>query len=354
VNPFAGVRVGEASHPGPAARRARSVPVRDPSIDLRVERLGQPATQQRRARLLPTFERYVQRRGDDLGVLASAESATRISTLLADYGQTMYSEGQPRTNFAETINAVQKKWPQLRRRLREAWEVEDAWRLREPGHNRAPVPPILIRAVVALCLLWKWPAVAAVLLLGYDGCLRPNDMAMLVRRDLRFPEESGELTGSDDALYVTLQYGQTRNQTARVQHVRIANPALIQLASDLWRNVPPHTPLLQLGNSRRAEALSHRFRMLLQTLRVPTGERDGYTLAGVRAGGITSLYKAHGDLALVQWKARWTSLASLPNYLQEVETVRTFAALPPSTRADLSYLSGRLPALLAELDGRQY
>ena len=150
-------------------------------------------------------------------------------------------------------------------------------------------------------------------------------------------------------MYMTLRYGKTRFAPgcAVVQHVRIAEPALIQLAWETWGHADRSEYLIPLGGPvRRAERLSSYVRFLLEFLKVPASESRGYTLAGLRGGGITQLFRRCGDLALVEWRARWSSPSSLSHYLQELESMTTYADLPQHVRDDLEYLSANLPQSL--------
>ena len=146
-------------------------------------------------------------------------------------------------------------------------------------------------------------------------------------------------------MYMTLRYGKTRFAPgcAVVQHVRISDPAIIQLAWETWGGADRAEYLIPLGGPlRRAERLSSYVKFLLEFLRVPASEERGYTLAGLRGGGITQLFRRCGDLALVEWRARWAGQNSLSHYLQELESMTTYAELPQQVRDDLEYLSTNL------------
>ena len=57
------------------------------------------------------------------------------------------------------------------------------------------MPPLLARALVALCLIWggAWLEIGALIALGFEAALRPGDLLYLLRSDLRFAHESGTL-----------------------------------------------------------------------------------------------------------------------------------------------------------------
>ena len=186
----------------------------------------------------------------------------------------------------------------------------------------------------------------------FEGCLRPGDGALLTRGDFRFPSESGLLPHEDFALFISLEFSKTRHLTARTQHVRIVGSGLIEAAEHAFAHLEPDdylVPFNTISAARRPEKLSAIFNKVLTVLDVPVGERQGYVLSGLRGGGLTALFRATGDLALVTWRGRWTSLKSLPNYLQELESLRTYTTIPLQTRRELEALSARLPQLLQSL-----
>ena len=82
------------------------------------------------------------------------ETPVTLDAALADYGQHMWSTDRTLGDFRETLNAIGKEWSHVKGRIKTSWDIVTAWQKEEPGGNRAPVPPLLARALVALCLIW--------------------------------------------------------------------------------------------------------------------------------------------------------------------------------------------------------
>ena len=337
-DPTAGVRFGEADHPGPPrAPRAQ--------IDLRERALGTVTTRQRRARLLERFQGWLATQGLD-GVEVLAEQPARLDRVLADYGQHLWATDGSQGDLAETLNHIAKMFRWVRGQLGTAWDVRTAWQVTEPGENRAPVPPRLALALVTLFVVWEWWEVAAIIALGFEAALRPGDLLYLTRADLRFPREHGGLTG---ALFVVLRHSKTRElRGARWQHVRVACPTVIALLDRVFGSRPPGVMLFSCTGSHavRGRQLSARFAAGLAALGVPYGQHHGYTLAGLRAGGITAFFEATQDIGLTRWRGRWDSMRSLEHYVQELASHEAFARLDPISRAKIFRLADLLPAVL--------
>ena len=228
-----------------------------------------------------------------------------------------------------------------------AWDVRTAWQILEPGENRAPVPARLAVALVVLFLIWQWPEMAALVALGFEGALRPGDLLYLTRGDLRFPRDHGGLT---PALFVVLRHSKTRERrdAARWQHVRITCTTVVELLDRAFGQRDRAAALFSWpGNHEaRSRQLSARFATGLRALDVPYGQARGYTMAGLRAGGITAYFEATGDLQLTRWRGRWDSMRSMEHYVQELPSHEAFARLSPAVRVRIMRLAALLPALL--------
>ena len=96
----------------------------------------------------------------------------------------------------------------------------------------------------------------------------------------------------------------------------------------------------------RGRQLSARFAAGLAALGVPYGQQHGYTLAGLRAGGVTAFFEATQDINLTRWRGRWDSMRSLEHYIQELASHEAFTRIEPAARARIFRLAELLPAVL--------
>ena len=260
----------------------------------------------------------------------------------------MWSSDESQGTFAETLNAVRHKYNHLQYQLKGAWSVRTAWQHLEPGTSRAPVPPVLLCALVAACLLWggPWIEFAVCIALCFEGALRPGELLALARVDVRFPSESGSADGS---VYVILRHTKTsQTRGARWQHVRIQSPRMVCM---LWSHLgtrPGHEYVFSYAGTpaARAARLTAMFGSALHELGVPYGVAHGYVLSSLRAGAITTLYQRCGDLQRVRWYGRWDSLRTMEHYVQELPQAAVFAELDATTRAQLAALARLLPQMI--------
>ena len=325
-----GRRIGEAKVPGPP--RART------AVDLRIAAQGSNDTVTRRSKLVNDFETWLCTGGHaplDDWVRRPAE----LDELLCCYAQALWDGGAPQHRFPELLNAIAKRYSFIRGHLKGAWDVRTAWQVLEPGTNHAPVPEVLARALVCVALLWRWYDVAALLALTYDGALRPGDALHLQRQDLRFQEEHG---GQYPVLFVILRFSKTATtRGARWQHVRISCPFVIALARFAFGTRPAQEQLFTYSGSPvvRLRGFQARFATLLNETGATYGDRHGFVLSGLRAGGITSLFERTQDLGLVRWRGRWDNTNSMEHYIQELPAATAFARLPEDARRKIFTLA---------------
>ena len=83
---------------------------------------------------------------------------------------------------------------------------------------------------------------------------------------------------------------------------------------------------------------------------MPSGDKRGYVLSGLRAGGITAFFQSTQDMMLTRWRGRWDSLRTLEHYIQELPMAESYARLPARTRERLARLSSLLPELASEAE----
>ena len=307
--------------------------------------LGQPATVSRRKRVVSAFDEWLDGTGEPARLVLEAD-ASRFDRVLARYGQVLWDRNSPQSHFSELLNAIRKLHPVVGGRLKGAWDVRTAWQHLEPGDNKSPVPERLARALIAVSIAWDWFEFAALVMLAFDGALRPGDVLNLHRQDLRFADEHG---GENNDLFVVLRHAKTAAMKgARWQHVRITGIGIIRFIRTVFGKRSPDVALFspQGSYSQRAHALSAQFEQVLGYLQVPYGLRGGFVFSGLRAGGITSLFERTHDLALTRWRGRWDNERSMEHYIQELAVSSAFSELSNEVRTRVFRLSDAFPGIV--------
>ena len=135
---------------------------------------------------------------------------------------------------------------------------------------------------------------------------------------------------------------------SRWQHVRLDSTFVIAMLWSVFGSRAPDAPLLSFIGSapQRARRFTALFHAGLAALEVPSGNKRGNVLSGLRAGGITAFFQSTQEMMPTRWRGHWDSLRTLKHYIQELPMAERYTRLP--TRQRLARLPSLLPALASE------
>jgi len=329
VNPWAGVRVGEASHPGP--RPAPSLFLRQ-TIDLAArDRLSRPA----RIRAIAAWDRFaawVASSGTDLSLSRILSCPSLLSPLLRSFGLHLYRQGSPLHWFVDTINACQERNRLLKHQVPIAWELVDMWREIEPVQSRPAMPVSILRAMTVVALMWGWDSVAVVLLLTFFCICRIGDSLKASRTDVITPSDLLELDGDSLHLFLAIDDPKRRKRGPKRQHASMHSYDEILFIDSWLRSTDRNCKIYPLS----ASSFRKRWDALLSALSI---SRDfGLTPGGLRGGGAVWEFTRSSDVNLLLWRMRLSNATTLSHYLQEVVARQIVARLPEKTRDKISQI----------------
>ena len=163
------LRVGEASHPGPA-RGLRSGTLEE----LPTQR---PETLAREAKLLQAFLQWCQ----DHFTGYSAENLFELlpqfmAMALRRYGDLMYQTGGALSNLRHLLLAAQRWKPIVRPHMQQAWEMVERWECLNPTVHRNPVPEVIVKAMCCLAWHWGWHTWVGATILSFYGAGRVGEV----------------------------------------------------------------------------------------------------------------------------------------------------------------------------------
>ena len=124
-----------------------------------------------RANLYAAFLRWLEEKQFpwDETLFCSPPDIDGVNKILVDYGRWLFSEGKPYYHFSETVNAVTCKRPLIRRSLQQVWDLAFIWGSYEPTVHHLAMPPQILTAVLAVCLVWGWVREAAIFALAWGA-----------------------------------------------------------------------------------------------------------------------------------------------------------------------------------------
>ena len=165
------------------------------------------------------------------------------------------------------------------------WQVARRWRILEPSERRMIMPESVLRAGVAVSMLWGWPRFAAMLLMGFTGLAHPSTLLMATREDLLLPRD----TLSERRLcFLRIRHPKTKRYMVR-QHLRISDEVVVDFLDRLYGHAEPDCRLFDLGHGAFRLRWDHVFRSLGLPVRE---DQHGITQGCMRGSGATYLYNA--------------------------------------------------------------
>ena len=274
-------------------------------------------------------------------------TADAMNLALRAYGLALFREGKPRYLLVYAITAIQQIFPEFRRQLAGAWQIDMKWQNEEPGQCRAVLSAPILRALLTVALIWNWFSFAGSIALGFGGTLHPSELLGLTRRDLIFPEDA--LT-QQPFLYIYIKNPKTA-RFARRQHARIDDVSLIFLVRCIFGSLPLSSKLFPASTA----VFRRQWNGLCDHLGIPRRQADrGATPGVLRGSGATHEYLETSNIAQIQWKGRWSRIKTLEYYIQEVGAQLFLYNLPVETRRRISLLESHLIVVLKHVFPEQF
>ncbi|CAE7727399.1 SMYD3 [Symbiodinium sp. CCMP2592] len=194
--------------------------------------------------------------------------------------------------------------------LRSTWSALRGWRALQPVRSRVPISSSLLHAFLVVSLARgnaevgrareRWWSAMLAAWLSFEGLLRPGELCQLRAGDIDLPLDS--LTAADEGLILTIRQPKTR-RVYHTQFVLVKEPRLVKWMVWWLDAVPSGRKLFRLGRREWA-------RLLTAGLSALGADQKGYTLGSLRGGGATAHFRAHENLARLQYHGRWASFSS--------------------------------------------
>ena len=191
-----------------------------------------------------------------------------------------------------------------------------AWKTDELTTRCLPVSVDVVRALVGLCLHWKWLDMAVSIYLSYKALLRMCELVCITYGDFVIAEDC-------QSFILALYEGKTVTLHGRIENVKLSDPSL--------------TALLSLIKAERAKgdkavpgkAPSFRRQMdsLLQALQL---QNELITPHSMRRGGATDHFRLHGNLPSTTVTGRWQSVKTCRLYIDQAVADRADMRIKPT------------------------
>ena len=252
-----------------------------------------------------------------------------LSVLLEEFCYQSFETRWPVGSLRHLLTGIIDRFGWLRNVLSGPWKVLHAIEKDEPSVPRSPLPVTWLQALVVMTISLQWFRMAASLLLGFYGLLRPSELYGLRRRDV--------LLGSEHHmgpfLLVRVLEPKSRWRGAKQQYVRIDEASVVTGLNKLLARLRPDELIWQMSPARFATRLR---RIAL----IAVGRGCSVLPSSLRTGGATWFFQSsQEDLPRLLWKGRWRDARVLGSYIQEITAAILNARLSAEDAARVAELA---------------
>lgn len=279
--------------------------------------------------------------------VSSAMAHPALLVLLArEYGSYLYATGKSLFVFRHLLVFLQQNFATAKPYMGLCWTMVSKWEMAEPTNHRVPLPFAIFKAMIAVCLGWRWFKFAGVLSLGFMGIARPGEPLAALRKDLILPRDM--LSADSSLAYLKIQKPKTRFRGGgRTQHLAVHDAEFVFLLDAVFASLNPEDRLLECSPS----AFRRRWDAILRALQI--GKESGLTPGGVRGGGCVHAFQIGVSLPTLLWRMRSRHLQTLESYLQEVIASTVISELRPEARQNVKCAAALAPVLIRSLSVRK-
>jgi hypothetical protein len=325
--------VGEALKPGPAPEGHRRTRRSDRTVPLVVTL--ERETEERYERGLLSLEKFCAANGHGRVEQLAEQHPREFNKVFQNWIQECFEAELPRYHAESGLLGAAKKFWWIRPQLKPSWDLVEEWTWREPTQKRAPVPLLVVRAMLAVAGSWKWWGMGLVLWMSFHGLLRPGEAVDMKKKHVRFAHALGSRA---KVVVLVIAEAKTRRKAARVQHVILEEPLLVTIAERFCSFLGPEDPLFPLSGA----TYDKRFGQLLTAIGLQPGD---FTPAGLRAGGATEEWVRFRDIQALRLRGRWMQLRTLEHYVQEAVATLGVQRFSPRQMELMEKLAGEAGAV---------
>jgi integrase len=282
--------VAAAKRSAKACDRRGSGPLRDKQI--------RPATLVRYTMAMQTFFLWISAVS-----LMVPDTSEEFDSLLQEWAEALYSEGDPKSLYANCLSGLQHKVHSLRGRLRGAWRLYGTWTKSEPPSQAPPMTVAMVHAMAGFFASLGERAAAIMILVAFNCILRIAEMCKLRPIDC---------TATAKSVLMVLIDPKVGGRAGVHEQVTCTDPWLAPLLSQLVNTTPSGGRLLGMDGFK--------FRRIWKKGRTALGLPAKYTPYSIRRGGATALFKHCGRYDKVSEKGRWNSVKAMRGYINAALT----------------------------------
>lgn len=255
----------------------------------------QPQTQQRYKASLQQFFQYLRREN-----LVLPKQRDGLDSIVADYLEYLWSEGEGRAVASNVLAALQDFDPKLKHNLPSSWRLMKTWSIHEVPNRAPPLTDAVLEAMVGWAFFNNYPSFGLSLLVGFFGLLRSGELLALQAWQVH-------MVSSSSAAVINLGLTKSGKRQGAEESVTLTDVMVLRFLWSWKQRARDHDFLCEKP---------HKWRDLFQQCLVDLKLTDwGFRPYSLRRGGATSLFVKVGSLDRVLILGRWTAVKTAKIYL---------------------------------------
>ena len=269
----------------------------------------QPVTKNRYKHSLNVFFSYLKGEG-----LVLPKKRDDMDSLISDYLEYMWSEGEGRAMASTFLAALQDFDPKLKHMLPGSWRLMRTWTTHEVPVRAPPLTESVLKAMVGWAVFNDHVNFGISLLVGFHGLLRTGELLALQAWQIH-------MTSPSQPAVINLGLTKSGKRQGAAESVTLTDQSLL---NQLWawkQSVPPHTFLTSKPHQWRDMFVS-----CLHELKLTPWEFRPYSL---RRGGATHYFVKCGSLDRVLILGRWAAIKTAKVYLNSGLALLADLQIPP-------------------------
>ena len=256
-----------------------------------------PATLRSYVDAVDRFTNYL-----DARAITYPRTLRALDSLLSEYLESLWFEGDPKSWAANAISGIQHFIPSARHHLPGSWRLYGPWSRREMPSRAPPILKLQVYALAHYCREQRWFSTMLLLLVGFHTLLRTGELLAMRCQDVHIDPRTGRGV-------IFLPFSKSAARSGARESVEVSDAWIGRLLYLFCRGKPPD----QLLFLESAHVQRTRLTRALLALSLPSSLR----WRSLRRGGATALYQHGAEVARIAILGRWANSRTARIYIND-------------------------------------
>ena len=255
----------------------------------------QPLTKKRYEESLDKFFAFLRREG-----LTLPKRRQDLDSLVSDYLEYLWSEGEGRATGSTILAALQDHDPKLKGQMPCSWRLMKTWLTNELPNRAPPLTESVLKGMIGWAIFHKHFSFALSLQVAFYSLLRTGELLALQAWNVH-------MTSPTEPAVISLGLTKSGKRQGAAESVTLTEAPVLKLLWHWKQNVPSHAFLTSKPHVWRSL-----FSECLASLKLTDWGFRPYSL---RRGGATFWFVKCGSLDRILLMGRWTAVKTAKIYL---------------------------------------